>query len=179
MQRHRRGGDYGIPVETVSKIHNIDKHCKAGEVKEFSLQGKVVEDGLLIKASIIFYASTDPKESRLNICDHLRLPRVLHLSQDQEEFSRILPCRLSHLGLSQQFCADCVPRLRRCAYCAIEYDFAAVHASGQAQLYLEVWANLGKGESPQDPKWTNPRSGQIAQPLHFELGSIRAKYIRG
>ena len=179
MQRHRRGGNFGIPVETLSRSHDISDYYKAGRVKELSLQGKVVEDELLMKASIIFYASTDPEESQLKICDHLRLPYMLYLSGDEEDFSRIVPCRLSHLDSSQNFCADCVPRLRRCAYCAIEYDFAAVQATGQSQLYLEVWANLGKGENPHDPKWTNPRSGQLAQPLHFELGSIRAKYLRG
>ena len=182
MQRHRRGENFGIPVEALSERGHITEYYRAGRLKEISLQGKVVEDELFIKASIIFHASTNPEESWLNICDHLRLPRMRYLSEDdldKEEFSRILPCRLSHLGSPQRFCADCVPRLRRCAYCAIEYDFAAVQASGRPQLYLEVWANLGKGESPEDPKWTNPRNGQFAQPLHFELGSIRAKYVRG
>lgn len=189
MQRHHCGGDFGIPVETISKHHYISRYCKVGWVKEYGLQGKVVDDELLIKASIIFYASTwtIPKGSLFDICDHLRLPYLPMSPAHENDFSRVVQCRLSHLGTSQCYCADCVPRLRKCAYCAIEYDFAAVQAPASVlgrrraptHIYFEVWANLGTGESPRDPKRTNPEDSLLAQPMNSKLGSIRARYARG
>ena len=180
MQRHFRGKDFGLPVEVFSEHRKFPPPSFKRFLREFTKHGKIVDDEVFIKAKLTIDASLRIEKAFIRICNHLST-QYLSVSQRCEEFQQLISCRLNHLQSAEKFCAFCVPVLRRCKWCAIEYDFPIRCSSKERKLEIDVWANLGSGQSRSDPKWSLLESfGKPKdEPLKYELGSIRAKYELG
>ena len=148
-------------------------------VREFSRQGKIIKDEVFVKLYILAEGSVNADSFYLDICNHLRISYPSTIHERDKEFFDVLKCRQNHLLSAQKFCASCFPCIRRCKFCAIEYDFKATLSSGQPQFLIEVWANLGYGQSPEDLKWKLPGAHGHQERLNFEPGSIRTKYELG
>ena len=175
-ERHLRGGDFGLPIDTLSKDYEIS----SGTICRFSMRGKIVQDEVIVKACFVTKGFADEGKFSLFICCHLC---ALNLASGEDvidkDFLNVLRCRQSHSWSSKKFCPYCAPRLRKCEYCAIEYDFKAFKSALRTWLHFEVWANLGSGQSILDSKWVLPIMNSKELHSHFELGSIRSKYESG
>ena len=184
MERHRYGGTYGLPIEALSQnfIRKII-HPRTG--REFSQnvtqEGKISNNELLVHTRLRTAISPPAKAFWVEVCQHIRGPSEIDAILD-EEYTRVLRCRMSHLGYLKNSCQDCPRRMRRCNWCAIEYDFSVKKTLfKEVKLDLSVWANLGTGRDPDDLKWRLPqtrlskRSCNVT-PQNFECGSIRRRF---
>lgn len=176
MQRHFYGKEFGLPIEALSqhwKSPCISSHCR-----EIIRHGKIIDNEVYIKLRLTIDASLCPEDAVIMICHHLST-KSCGISRHSTEFQHLISCRLKHLQSVQKFCAFCAPILRRCKYCAIEYDIPPNDGSKELDIY--VWANLGSGQDPNDPKWSIISSYGFPEDksLKYELGSIRARYELG
>ena len=180
MQQHYRGMDFGLPIDVLSQHHKFPKPAFDFFFCEMVHHGKIINDEIFIKVKLTIDISLCIEEAYISICNHLSTERYFMMERC-EEFQQLLSCRLHHLRLGQKFCAFCTPILRRCKWCAIEYDFPIRSSSKGRKLEIDVWANLGSGQDRSDPKWSLPNSLGFPEDtrLEYELGSIRAKYELG
>ena len=183
MQRHCRGKEYGLPIEAFNSCKGWRPRRYLKTVCKFSTHGKVCDDEVFVKATLLVDASLDDGERSyyFRICGHLRMPFAADLSKTEIAFRDLLSCRLSHLGTKVTSCSSCAPRTRRCEWCAVEYDLTASRSAlfGPC-LLLTVWANLGPCPDLKDPRWTNSFSTKYEREvLQYDVGAIRAKYECG
>ena len=178
MQRHFYGKEFGLPIEALSQ-HWKSPH-KSIQCREIIRHGKIIDNELFIKLRLTIDASLCPEKVPILICHHLST-KSCGTSRHPTEFQHLISCRLRHLRSLQKFCAFCTPILRRCKWCAIEYDLPISDGSKEPKLDIDVWANLGSGQDRNDPKWSLISSYGFPEdkPLKYELGSIRARYELG
>lgn len=175
MQRHFRGKPYGLPLDRLSREHNRPIQCY--NIRKFTLQGKIVGHELLVKGCFTIKFSSDI--SHFKICSHLRVG--IHLLEKtipaDSQFESVIRCRLSHCDASRKYCFTCPRCVRRCEWCGVEYDFQASNTNFGKRLEIQTWANLGSGQTTDDPKWTAAmtRTRQV-EALNRNLGSVKALY---
>ena len=174
MQRHSRGKPYGLPLDILSR-----KHKDTGEyhsIDTFTLQGKIVGHELMVKGCFtmeFFYDMSDFK-----ICSHLRVgthsPDTIPADG---QFENVIRCRLSHCGTFRKYCFTCPRHVRRCEWCGVEYDFQVSKVFLGKRLKIQTWANLGSGQTADDPKWTAAMTrNRRVEALNGDLGSVKALY---
>ena len=180
MQRHYHGKDFGLSIDVLSQHHKFPKPAFDFSFCEMVHHGKIINNEIFIKVKLTIDVSLNIEKAYIRICDHLSTQNC-YISNRYEEFQQLIKCRLHHLRLGQKFCAFCTPILRRCKWCAIEYDFPIRSSSKGRKLEIDVWANLGSGQDRSDPKWSLLDSLGFPEdtPVKYELGSIRAKYELG
>ena len=181
MQRHFYGKDFGLPIEVLSENRIFPEAAFRSGCRQIIKHRKIIGDEVLIKARLIIDASFYAEDyTFIRVYGHLS-SRPIIVFGHHKEFRELILCRLKHLRSAQKFCASCTPILRRCKYCAIEYDFPIRSLLKELKLEIDVWANLGSGRDRNDPKWSilNNSGFPEDQPLKYELGSIRAKYELG
>ena len=180
MQRHLYGERFGLPIKALSENESSGSSNYSWSFREYVSSGKIVDGEVLIKLQITLDARAHIESTFFRICMHLRLPHT-KTSLDDTEFQQAISCRLKHLRLQQNICAFCTPILRRCKWCAIEYELSITNSVGKLhdrRLQINVWANAGSGQHHSDPKWSilHYLPFHSDKRVEYELGSIRAKY---
>ena len=182
MQRHFRGNEFGLPIQVLSKKSDPSGTYMDRYIPVKERHGKIIDDEIFIKAKLTISASMDIRLASISICHHLR-SKFDCVWLGKTEFHQLISCRLTHLHSEQKSCAYCAPVLRRCKWCAIEYDLFTTKSRKGPRLEIDVWANFGSGQHRSDPKWSLPTSFNwlwVEQaPIKYELGTIRAKYELG
>ena len=176
MQRHSRGKPYGLPLDTLSRKHSRPGQCCI--IRTFTLQGKIVGDELMVKGCLNMDFTYDLPHFK--ICSHLRVgvhSRSLETIPADGQFESVIRCRLSHYGTFRKYCFTCPRHVRRCEWCGVEYDFQVSKALMGKQLKIQTWANLGSGQTTDDPKWTAAITrDRYVEALNQDLGSVKALY---
>ena len=184
MERHRHGGAHGLPIEALSQ--NIIRKLKdPRNGQEYSQhvtqQGKISNGELLVRIRLRMDDAPITNASTIRICQHMGGDLRSETASDKE-FEMVMKCRLSHYKSWKGHCLFCRPQIRRCTWCAIEYDFSMrMSIRRRLRLDLVVWANLGTGRDPAEAKWRLPQtllSGRFRSlaPLDFECGLIRKRF---
>lgn len=183
MQRHFRGKDFGLPLDTLSTRYKTPwyKLANVRNVRSFEMQGRIVLNNLIVKRTYVIDVFRDEALYHLKVCNHLRIGtgQATTLLKDDEFMDRIR-CRLSHLESSCKYCHFCHPQTRRCRWCAVEYDFHVKQSLYDTRLKIEAWVNFGSGEDLEDPIWTGERvHDPLVEIFDYQRGDVRKMYESG
>ncbi len=185
MKHHLLGEDHGLPVSTLSyaEVHHASKRYRSCSNYQFTLQAKIVAGEVLVGTT---YQFARPSRYTLHVfspCAHLKFFADCFRSSsrlDNGTPATSAACGLIHIKSWGSQCSPSYVGLRRCRFCATEYDISEDPEESGANIWIQVWQNLGSGYSPAEPKWayatqlSHDRDNK--EPLKFELGSIRTAY---
>ena len=182
MKRHRLGEDHGMSLDAFSYRGPVSTLRHKSEWLE--IEARIVDDELLIyrryAATLKSWADLKRYTGNLRICSHLgRNEGIYYSGRDRicrENLSLLKRacCRLKYARIAH--CTSCI-ELSRCFSCQTEWS---IEQHGR-RVILNIWKNLGSGESPSDPRWryhvvfTNNEPTVMSSPTR-EAGSIKSAW---
>ena len=180
MKRHFRGEPFGLPLSRLSG-DMTKPPLYSGSVRRFSLQGKIVNNELLVQGCLSIEVGHDLRGCYFRICDHLNsgdvyLGRLGSWGEyEDSQFKSVLDCRLSHYAILIDNCAICRPKLRSCDRCGVEYNFQVSRTFRGRRLNIQTWANLGSCRTPGDLKWIAAVERERLLPArNLDMDSVQA-----
>ncbi len=186
MKQHLLGEGHGLPVSALSyaESHYASKRNRSSCDYQFTMQAKIVAGEVLVRTTYQFARPSGDDIHLFTPCAHLNFYADCFRSPTILAHGTLLPaCGLIHKKTWGSQCSASYVDMRRCIYCATEYDISVDPEESGANIRIQVWQNLGSGYSPAEPKWAyatqlshQPVEPDNKEPLEFELGSIRAAY---
>lgn len=153
MMRHHQGAPYGQLLATLAIREIQELSEEPGEPTTLlSVEPMIVSDQLFLRVqqcitiSLTVFRSEMERSWYISICTHA--------TRHHREFrADLLRCKLEHQSQRDPACATCAP-FTRCSKCDIEFT-TSVHPLGDEASVIVVtkWLDLGRGETPEDPKW--------------------------
>lgn len=154
MVRHLLGAPHGIAIDELA-ASNISGWYRTPLLQDnhtFNAEGRIVDDVLCLRLQDIVVFSHDSTrrfdwDLGINICAHVELPRYYSAHN-------ALWCKITRIeDRKETHCPGC-DNLQQCNRCNTEFkvDVRAM-GSGMIGLVITKWINLGRGETPMDPKW--------------------------
>lgn len=184
MKHHLLGEDHGLPVSTLSyaENHHASKRYRSCPSYQFTMQAKIVAGEVLVRTTYQLALPSRDAVHMFSPCAHLNFYTDCFRSSsrlDKGMLSTFPACGF-HMKTWGSPCSPSYIGLRRCQYCATEYDISDDPVEGRASIRIQVWQNLGSGHSPAEPKWACATQSSWKlhnkEPLKLGLGSIRTAY---
>ena len=180
MKRHRLGLDNNAHLQRLSMTETFYRPTHNYQV---SMEVRVESDELLVRAQHRLLIPTGhpiqmPKVGFAHLCRHLQSP----IRKDY--LWKLLHCRMDHLNNEEHPCSRCTG-LKQCRSCPTEFQIDVKDFQSQGiAIVITRWLDLGRGESPVDPKWGSHLwySGKGLSPyegrFEFAAGSLRSAFER-
>lgn len=181
MVRYRNGLNFGMPLDALSitEVQTFD-YFKATTL--LAVEPRIVSDELCLRVQqwIKFDRREVPSVENtrsLGICSHVNRFTISHMPN-------LIQCKLRHCNQKQD-CRTC-HSFFQCSECAAEFEVDTRDFGDRGSaLIITKWLNLGRGDTPLDPKWRR----HLYQPCDQRLqpspvtkadrkGSIRGSFER-
>ena len=145
MKRHRLGEDHGISLDAFSYRGSVSTLRHKSEWLE--VEARIFADELLIyrRYTATLKSKDDLKryKGNLRVCPHLGRNEGIYYCAEYRSLLKRARCRLRNVH-----CTSCI-ELYQCFSCLTEWN---IEQHGR-KIILNIWKNLGSGESPSDPRW--------------------------
>ena len=180
MQRHLRGGQFGLPINVLSLDHkDLTFSASIGPcVSEVQMRGKIIKDELYVKLSYVMYITKERAEYPFNLCWHLDTynTSASPLKIDRW-FAESFNCRREHLmNNDETLCENCRCSFTMCHWCALEYEFLMETVAGKNKFTIIAWAIIEEGKVRQNFYPYRSSFSRLEQIQYCHLGSLRKRF---